>query len=209
MIETLLDRYPQLCVCRQSLEGAVSALIRCYEQGGKLLLAGNGGSCADAEHIVGELMKGFLCRRPLPKEVRERMKAACPGLEDSVLEQLQGALPAVAVSSGLALITAFGNDVNPDLAFAQAVMGLGRPGDVFMGISTSGNAKNVWTAAEVARALGMTVIGLTGEEGGRLRRVADICICAPANAVYQVQELHLPIYHTLCAAVEDHFFGRV
>lgn len=183
-------------------------MIRCYEKGGKLLICGNGGSCADADHIVGELMKGFLKHRPLPHEKKEQMRKNCGLVTEDILEKLQGSLPAISLPSFTALNTAFCNDVDPDLLYAQALLGLGREGDVLLAVSTSGNAENVYHAAVVAKSLGITVIGLTGRDGGRLREVADISVCAPETQTYRIQELHLPIYHYLCAAVESHFFSR-
>jgi hypothetical protein len=204
--DELIGRYPCLAACRDDIAAAGEALIAGFEAGGKLLVCGNGGSCADAEHIVGELMKGFLKKRPLPAREREAMQAACPSLPGTVLNRLQGALPAVALTGSPALSTAFANDVDPALIFAQQVYGLGRPGDVFLGISTSGNAANVLAAAQTAKALGLTVLALTGRDGGRLKECADVAIVAPETETYRIQELHLPVYHALCAAAEAHFF---
>lgn len=205
-ISALLARYPRLEPCRSDLEAAMETLTACYRRGGKLLICGNGGSCADAQHIVGELMKGFLKKRPLGQEQKARMQAACPGLPDELLDGLQGALPAIALSQESALTTAFANDVDPLAIYAQQVLGYGRPGDVLLGISTSGNAKNVCHAAQVATALGLKVIGLTGQTGGRLKSLADVCICVPETETFRIQELHLPVYHTLCAQLEEDFF---
>lgn len=207
-MKELIDRYPVLSACEDSIRAAVNALIACYEGGGKLLICGNGGSCADSDHIVGELMKGFLKKRPLSPQQRQEMKARCPELTDDVLDGLQQGLPAVALPSLTALNTAFCNDVDPDLLYAQAVLAMGKPGDVVLCISTSGNAKNTAAAARVAKGLGITVMGLTGKTGGKLREIADICICAPETETFKVQELHLPIYHFLCATVEAHFFKK-
>ena len=207
MLKGLLNRYPCLASCRESIEAAAQALIACYTGGGKVLLCGNGGSSADCDHIVGELMKGFLLTRPLPDDQKAAMKAACPSLTEEVLNQLQGGLPAIALPSITALNTAFANDVDPTLLYAQAVLALGKPGDVLIGLSTSGNAANVAAAARVAKACGMQVIGLTGQKGGLLKELADIPLCVPETETFKVQELHLPVYHYLCAAVEAHFFG--
>ena len=204
----LLERYPQLGICKNSIEKAVEKIVKCYENGGKVLICGNGGSCADSDHIVGELMKGFLKKRPIPPAKQSEMKSKCPELSDEALRGLQGALPAISLCSLTALNTAFSNDVDPNLIYAQSVYGLGRENDVFIGISTSGNAFNVYYAACVARSLGMTVIGLTGKDGGKLKDVSDICVIAPENETYKIQELHLPIYHYICAAVEAHFFDK-
>lgn len=206
MLKELLNRYPSLTACEAELKAAAQALIRCYEAGGKVLTCGNGGSCADADHIVGELMKGFLKKRPLSDAQKQAMKANCPELEDEVLEKLQCGLPALSLCCLNALNTAFCNDVEPELIYAQSVLGLGKAGDIFIGMSTSGNAKNVFAAAKTAKALGLTVIGLTGMGGGKLSQVADICIRVPETETFKIQELHLPVYHYLCAAVEDHFY---
>ena len=164
----------------------------CYENGGKLLVAGNGGSAADAEHIVGELMKGFkMPRKP----------------ESAFAEKLQGALPAIALDGHPALSTAYMNDCEPLLCFAQQVNGYGKTGDVFLGISTSGNSKNVLFAATTAHAKGLKVIGLTGAKDSKLKDMSDVCIKAPQTETYMIQELHLPIYHYLCLMLEDKFYG--
>lgn len=206
MIEELIKRYPALSICQGEIQKTVEMLIQCYENSGKLMICGNGGSCADAEHIVGELMKGFLKKRPLSQSQCQFMKEQCPMLENAILEKLQQGLPAIALPSFAALNTAFCNDVEPELVYAQALMGLGKKGDIVLCISTSGNASNILAAAKVAKALGLTVIGLTGMHGGRLKDIADICICVPESETYKVQELHLPVYHYLCASVESHFY---
>ena len=208
IIEELIARYPQLSCCRDQVEEAGRMLIRCFSSGHKLLVCGNGGSCADAEHIVGELMKGFLKKRPLSEEIRNKMKKENPALEDSLLDQLQCGLPAIALTGSPALSTAFANDVNPQLIYAQQVIGLGESGDILLGISTSGNAANVYAAAQVARGLEMEVIGLTGRDGGLLKACADVCIIVPETETYKIQELHLPVYHALCAAAEAYFFNE-
>jgi D-sedoheptulose 7-phosphate isomerase len=206
-LEELMQRYPALVEQRPSLEAACKALIASYTSGGKLLICGNGGSAADSDHIVGELMKGFLLQRPLPDDMRERLRAADPELGAEIGSRLQGSLPAINLSAGLALPTAFGNDVNAEFAFAQATLGHGRPGDVLLGISTSGNATNVRAALCVARAVGLKTIGLTGKGGGKMAGLCDILIDVPATRTFEVQELHLPVYHCLCAMVEAHFFS--
>lgn len=207
-MKELLERYPQLGICKNDIAKAVERIVECYENGGKVLICGNGGSCADSDHVVGELMKGFLKKRPIPPAKKNEMKRKCPELSDEVLCILQGALPAISLCSLTALNTAFSNDVDPDVIYAQSVYGLGRENDVFIGVSTSGNAVNVYLAACVARSIGMTVIALTGKDGGRLKDVSDICVISPENETYKIQELHLPIYHYICAAVEDHFFSK-
>ena len=207
MLNELIERYPTLASCREDIEAAKNAIVDCYEKGGKLLLAGNGGSAADCEHIVGELMKGFLLKRPIPDSKREDMKVRCPEIASSVLDKLQMGLPAISLTSINALNSAFANDVDPELMFAQSVFALGREGDVLIAISTSGNAKNVAEAARVARAIGIKVVALTGRDGGALKKLSDVCVIAPECETFKIQELHLPIYHYICAAVEQHFFG--
>lgn len=207
MLNELLNRYPSLCKCKEDIEKATKAIIECYEKGGKLLLCGNGGSCADCEHIVGELMKGFLKKRPLSVEQKNKMKNNCNLVDDELLNKLQRGLPAIAIPSITALNSAFCNDVDPELVYAQPLMSLANENDILIGISTSGNSKNVFGAVKVAKALGIKVIGLTGKTGGKLKETADICICAPETETFKIQELHLPIYHYLCANVEEHFFN--
>ena len=204
----IFDRYPQLKVCENDIDRALSKLIECYEGGGKVLVCGNGGSCADSDHIVGELMKGFLKKRPISAENKQKMLKNRPDLPDDLLDGLQGALPAISLCSLNALNTAFSNDVDPDMIYAQGVYGLGRKNDILICISTSGNAKNVGLAAYVARALGMTVVSLTGRDGGKLREISDISIIVPENETYKIQEMHLPVYHYLCAEIEEHFFKK-
>ncbi len=208
MLNELLERYPALNEIKDDIIKATNAIIDCYENGGKVLLCGNGGSCADCEHIVGELMKGFLKLRPIDDDKKEKMKAASPLVDDEMLSKLQGGLPTISLPSMTGLNSAFCNDIDPELIYAQPLMGLGRKGDILIAISTSGNSKNVFGAVKVAKALGITVIGLTGNTGGKLKESADICICAPETETFKIQELHLPIYHYICAAVEQHFFAR-
>ncbi len=208
MLKDLLQRYPVLQACEQEIKDALEILIACYEAGGKLLLCGNGGSCADCDHITGELLKGFLMLRPLSGAKKQQMKAGYPAIEDDVLQKLQSGLPAISLPALTALNTAFCNDVDPDLLYAQSLLALAKENDVLIAISTSGNAKNVGYAAAVAKSLGMKVVALTGKSGGKLATIADACIHAPETETFKVQELHLPIYHYLCAAVEAHFFDQ-
>ena len=208
MINRLINRYPSLEVCRGDIEAALDAIISCYKAGGKLLLCGNGGSCADCDHIVGELMKGFLRSRRLTDERKKEMIAACPSLDDDLLSSLQCGLPAISLASFTALNTAFSNDEDPELIYAQALLGLAKEGDVLIGISTSGGAKNVNAAAKVAKGLGVKVISMTGSRASSLSGISDVCIRVPETETFKVQELHLPIYHCLCACVEEHFFGK-
>ena len=206
MLNELLSRYPQLISCEEDIENAVKAIIDCYKKGGKLILCGNGGSCADCDHIVGELMKGFLKLRPLSDDKKAEMKKNCDLVDDEILSKLQGGLPAVSLPSITALNSAFCNDVDPELIYAQPLMSLVNKNDILIGLSTSGNSKNVFGAVKVAKALGIKVIGLTGKTGGKLNGVADICICAPETETFKIQELHLPIYHYICAKVEEFFY---
>lgn len=207
-LEQLEQRYPTLAVCRSDIQKAYEVLAACYERGGKLLVAGNGGSAADAEHIVGELMKGFVKPRKPGAEYAAKLKAADPELGPVLAGNLQGALPAIALDGHLALSTAYLNDCDPMLCFAQQVNGYGRAEDVFLGISTSGNSKNVLYAATVAKAKGMPVIGLTGQKDSGLAAMADVCIRAPETETFMIQELHLPVYHCLCLMLEEHFFAE-
>jgi len=206
-LDELIQRFPVLAACRAEIQAAYEALAACYAAGGKLLVCGNGGSAADADHIVGELMKGFLKPRPLPEQMRTRLSAADPSLGPLLASRLQSALPAINLAADAALCTAFANDVSAELSYAQAAHGHGRQGDVLLGISTSGNAANVRAALVVARAIGMTTIGLSGRGGGKMAPLCDILIAVPASRTFEVQELHLPVYHCLCAMVEERFFG--
>lgn len=206
-IDLLLERYPQLSAVRSDIIAAYKILESCYQNGGKLLIAGNGGSAADAEHIVGELMKGFKLPRKPDADFAEKLIAVDNELGKVLAENLQGALPAIALDGHPALSTAYMNDCEPLLCFAQQVNGYGRPGDVFLGISTSGNSKNVLYAATVAKAKGMKVIGLTGAKDSKLSAAADVTVKVPQTETYMIQELHLPVYHCLCLMLEDKFFG--
>ena len=205
-VAMLTGKYPQLFFCAKDIETAIKKIITCYNNGGKVLLCGNGGSAADCTHIVGELMKGFMKKRPVKAEQAEALKAKNPLVDDELIANLQCGLPAVNLCESQALLTAFCNDVNPEYMFAQQVFGLGKKGDVLIALSTSGNAKNVNHAARLARAMGISVIGMTGESGGKLASLADVCIKAPAKETYRVQEYHLPIYHALCMMIEVRYF---
>ncbi len=195
-MKELLERYPRLTPCRADIEKALTIMIECYEKGGKILVCGNGGSASDANHIVAELMKGFTFKR----------KVLDGKIPSNLRQLLQGALPAISLCSQDALITAYANDVSPDMVYAQQVYGYGKEEDVLIAISTSGNSENVLNGAKVAKALRMRVIGLTGAEGGQLAAVSDAPIRVPETETYKVQEYHLPVYHYLCMAVERHFF---
>lgn len=208
-IDLLIERYPVLEVCKDSIINSYLILEECYTNGGKVLIAGNGGSAADSEHIVGELMKAFKLPRLLPENYKNKLKKVNEELGSTLAESLQCALPAIALDGHIALSTAYMNDCEPLLCFAQQVNGFGNENDVFIGISTSGNSKNVLYAAVCAKAKGLKVIGLTGEKDSKLSELADICIKAPSKETYMIQELHLPIYHCLCLMLEDKFFGEV
>jgi len=206
-ITDLIQRYPDLAVCADDVALAFDALKATFERGGKLLVCGNGGSAADSEHIVAELMKGFRLPRALSAAERAQLRAAVPEHAGYLADHLQGALPAVALVSHSGLVTAFANDVAADMIFAQQVFGLGRPGDALLAISTSGNSANVLHALRVARAKNLRTIGLTGRTGGAMRDWCDVTIYVPATDTAAIQERHLPIYHTLCTLLEDAFFG--
>lgn len=205
-LEELMERYPALAGVRAEILKAYEVLESCYENGGKLLIAGNGGSCADAEHIVGELMKGFVKRRAVSEEFAEKLMEADPKRGKELAQKLQGGLPAIALTGHPGLSTAFLNDVDGDLIFAQQTYGYGKKGDVLLGISTSGNSKNVMYAMAAAKALGMKTIGLTGKDGGQLKTAAGVTIVVPETETFKIQELHLPIYHALCLMLEERFF---
>ena len=207
-IDLLVLRDPQLAVTRDCIVEAYRILEEAYTHEGKLLVAGNGGSAADAEHIVGELMKGFVNPRKLETDYSDALITVNKELGRVLSENLQGALPAIALDGHLALTTAYMNDCEPLLCFAQQVNGFGKKSDVFLGISTSGNSKNILYAATVAKAKGMKVIGLTGEKDSKLSEMSDVCIQVPETETYKIQELHLPVYHCLCLMLEDKFFGK-
>lgn len=205
-VAILINRYPELARCAEDIQAAFEYIKTSYEDGGKLLIAGNGGSAADSEHIVGELMKGFKRARKLSSELQEGLKAVNEELGSVLADNLKGALPAIALDGHPALTTAYMNDCEPLLCFAQQVNGYGKKEDVLLGISTSGNSKNVLYAATVAKAKGMKVVGLTGQKDSRLKKLADVTIQVPQTETYMIQELHLPVYHCLCLMLEDYFF---
>lgn len=205
-LQELTERYPALKGLEEEIRAAYLVIKESFEAGGKLLVAGNGGSCADAEHIVGELMKSFVKPRPLPEALKEALIREEPMLGGALSEKLQRGLPAIALNSHPGLTSAFLNDVDGEMAYAQQVLGYGKKGDVFLGITTSGNAKNIRYAAVTARAMGLRVVGLTGRGGGALRELCDAVVIAPEKETYRIQELHLPIYHALCLMLEERFF---
>ena len=206
IFEELFVRYPVLEKNREDILKAYEVLETCYRTGGKLLVAGNGGSCADAEHIVGELMKGFRKKRTMSKEMAETFWKVDLEAGEELSEKLQGALPAIALCGHPGLSTAFLNDVDGQLIFAQQVYGYGNEGDVLLAISTSGNSANIYYACVTAKAKGMKVIGLTGRDGGKLKHISDETLIVPESETFKIQELHLPIYHALCLMLETHFF---
>ena len=209
-VQDLITRYPILAPCKQDILAAYQLLLDSYSAGGKLLVAGNGGSAADSEHIVGELMKEFKLKRRVYADQAEAMQRIDPEMGRILAEHLQGALPAIALCGHPGLNTAFMNDSGePALIFAQQVNGYGRHDDVFFGISTSGNSRNILFAAVAAKAKGLKVLGLTGQKESRLSALADVCIRVPQTETYKIQELHLPVYHCLCLMLEEHFFGNV
>lgn len=205
-IENLIYRYPALAVCLDDILMAYDTLVDAYTNGGKLLVCGNGGSAADSEHIVGELMKEFKRKRKIDASLAERLKSIEPEMGAMLANNLQCALPAIALTGHTSLSTAYMNDAEPQLTFAQQVNGYGCEGDVFLGISTSGNSKNVLYAAITAKAKGLKVIGLTGQRENKLMQYADVCVRVPETETYKIQELHLPVYHCLCMMLEDKFF---
>lgn len=201
IFDDLIHRYPVLQECHGSILAAAEMLCACYKNNGKALICGNGGSAADSQHIVGELMKSFVIRRPIPAKHAEAIFACCPDA-DYLCVNLQQALPAISLVNEAALISAYANDVDADMVFAQQVYGYGSSTDVLIAISTSGNSKNVLYACEVAKAMGISVIALTGKSGGMLRDFADVLINVPETDAYKVQELHLPVYHAICLFIE-------
>lgn len=208
VLGTLVGRYPELAACSDDAMRAFELLRESFAAGGKLLVCGNGGSAADGEHLVGELMKGFTAPRPVGAGTRRVLLEAYPEDGAYLAEKLQGALPAISLASQTALGSAIANDVAADMVFAQQVHGYGRGGDVLLGISTSGDSLNVVRAAQVARAAGLGVIGLTGAGGGRLAALCDVCVRVPYASVIEVQERHLPVYHALSLMLEQEFFPQ-
>lgn len=203
----LYEKYPSVCIIKDDIEKAIDMLFECYKAGSKILVCGNGGSAADSEHIVGELMKSFMLPRPVNKEFADRMKELFPDVCEYFTEGLQGAIPAISLPSQIGINSAFINDVSPDLSYAQLVYGYARRGDAVIGLSTSGNSANVVNAMMAAKAAGCMTISLTGRTGGRLNGICDITIRVPESETYKIQELHLPVYHYICAELEKRAFG--
>lgn len=196
-MKDLLKRYPALSDCSEEIKKTLELMIETYKNGGKILVCGNGGSASDSDHIVGELMKGFLSPRKVTDE----------RISPELRENLQGSLPAISLCSQNAIMTAFINDVKPDMMFAQQVYGYAKSEDLVIGVSTSGNSGNVVNAVKVARDMGIKTIALTGANGGKLSEICDVTIKAPESETYKIQEYHLPIYHYLCAETEKYFFA--
>lgn len=206
ILKDLSLRYPALKESEKDIITAAEIIAETYKNGGKMLLCGNGGSASDCLHIVGELMKEFAIKRPLAEEMKNALKEA--GDDGYIAQNLQKALPAVSLVGTTALESAYANDAAPDLGFAQQVLGLGTAGDVLIGITTSGNSKNVIYAAKTAKAKGIKTVALTGGTGGKIKDIADCAVVVPAKETYKIQEYHLPVYHTLCLALENEFFGE-
>ncbi len=206
LIAACFEKYPALETCRAEILRAADEMTACFRNGGRVFVCGNGGSSADSAHIVGELLKGFLSPRPLPKDRADALRAHGP-LGELCAEKLQGSLAAVDLTAQSAIIAAVANDTDPRLAYAQQLWGLGRPGDVLIGISTSGNAENVLCAGIAAKELGLRTVALTGADGGRMGRTFDLAVRVPSAHTPGVQELHLPVYHLLCALVECRLFA--
>lgn len=205
-IKQLIERYPALSVCEKDIREAAKAIIDSYEKGGKLLVAGNGGSAADSDHITGELLKSFVKIRKPEDSFLEKLKSIDSATGEYLSDKLQGSLPAIALTNQSALMTASLNDVDGNVMFAQQVNGFGKPEDVFLGITTSGNSADVIYATVVAKAKGLKTIALTGKSGGKIKDLADITIIVPSSETFMIQEYHLPVYHALCLEIEEHFW---
>lgn len=208
ILDDLIKRYPALEPLKDKISDAGQSLISCYENKGKVLICGNGGSCSDSDHIVGELMKGFEHKRPVDEKFRNKLLEVGGERGQFLSEKLQVGLPAISLTAHNSLITAVANDTDANLIFAQQVVGYGNSGDILIAISSSGNSQNVLDAILVAKAKGLKVIGLTGESGGKMNGLCDVLINVPGKRTASVQEYHLPVYHALCVMVESHFFGN-
>lgn len=208
-LNNLIEQYPRLIECRDDIVKAYNILETAYSNDRKLLVSGNGGSASDSEHIVGELMKEFKLKRKVYSRQAETLRGIDTEMGEVLAKNLQGALPAISLTGHSSLTTAFMNDALPELVFAQQINGYGKPGDVYLGISTSGNSKNVLYAAITAKSKGLKIIGLTGAKENQLMKYADVCIRVPETETYKIQELHLPVYHCLCLMLEDKYFGTI
>ncbi len=205
-IELLVQRYPVLSELEDQITQTVQLLIKTYRNGGKVLVCGNGGSAADSAHIVGELMKSFVLKRKINRSLQEKFMSVFPEDADYYINNLQEAIPSISLVNEVSLMTAYGNDNVSDLVYAQQVLGYGQPGDVLIAISTSGNSGNVLHATKVAKVLGMNVVSMTGKSGGKVKEYSDILLNVPSDITYQIQELHLPVYHAICLALEQELF---
>jgi D-sedoheptulose 7-phosphate isomerase len=208
ILDKLFSKYIELMDNYELIENTIELLRDCYNNGNKVLVCGNGGSSADSQHIVGELMKNFKIKRELPLSLKEKIKLYFNDISNYVFDNVQFGLFTMSLAGETALITALCNDSKPDLVYASQVLSAGKDGDVLLVISTSGNSKNVIYACKMAKVKGMKVIGLTGKHGGELNNCTDILIKAPSEETYLVQEYHLSIYHTICACVENEIFGE-
>lgn len=206
-LDNLILRHEELSSIRNSIESTYELMEDCYSSGGKLLIAGNGGSAADSQHIAGELMKSLILKRPIHKELADKLIEYDPERGKTLSEKIEMGLPAISLSAHESLVTAYINDVYVEGVFAQQVLTLGKKNDVLWCISTSGNSENIICAAIIAKSIGMKVVGLTGGAGGRIKDYSDTCICVPEHETYKIQELHLPVYHCLCMMLEERFFG--
>ena len=207
-IDQLCERYPALSDLRNNIAEAALIIIDCYTNGGKLLICGNGGSSADADHLAAELMKSFESVRPLDDSFKKRLKEISGTRGKYLALKLEHSLPAISLSSNTGLTTAILNDIDPSLVFAQQVMGYGNESDVLVGISTSGNSQNIVDACITAKSLNINVIGITGKTGGKMKQYCDVLVNVPETTTALVQELHLPILHTICRIVENHFYSN-
>ena len=208
VLRQLLDRYSNLNHLESAIADAAGNIIECYRNGGKVLVCGNGGSASDADHIVGELMKSFEIHRPLETDLRKKLIELSTDRGQLLAEKLQQGLPAISLTAHNALMTAISNDISGDMIFAQQITGLGNKGDVLIGLSTSGNSQNVVDAFIVGKAKGLKTIGMTGENGGKLKKFCDVLINVPETRTAFVQELHLPVYHAICMMVENELFNQ-
>ena len=207
-LDILLERYPQLEVCKKDIEDAYLLLEKAYDNNKKLLVAGNGGSAADSEHIVGELMKSFKIKRPLNKRLSDKLKKIDPIRGEKLSMSLEMPLRAIPLTSHISITTAYMNDADPLGVYAQQLLGYGDKDDVFLAISTSGNSENIVNACVLAKALGIKIIGLTGQKESKISNISDVCIRVPETETYKIQELHLPVYHTLCLMLESNYFNK-
>ena len=207
MMDELLERYPALAQCKEDILAAEELMMDTYKKGGKILVCGNGGSCSDSEHIVGELMKGFLLHRHMSVEQEKKFRDILGDEAQMFIDKLQGGIPAISLPSQSAVLSAYVNDVDPELMYAQLVFGYARPEDLLIAISTSGNSKNAVAAAKVAKVMGMSTLALTGARDSKLSAICDCTVKVPQTETFKVQEFHLPVYHYLCASVENRIFG--